>query len=132
MEESEQEELWQNEDICNIQTTEHPLKNLESLMASLSKQLAVNKPSIKNLRSAIKKVEQEKPVQKAKVVEKKPLTMQERYELSWKICYNKLNELRKKEVDSEQKSGTLGSKDRDKEFISQVAKLAESDEDLKF
>lgn len=65
-----------------------------------------------------------------KQTKKVSVELWERYKKAWTICYNKLSDFRKKEIDLERKNGTLGDKDRDKDFVRQVASLAESDDPL--
>lgn len=63
-----------------------------------------------------------------KKIEKKEYVtdMSVRYQIAWRIIYNKQTECRKKEIDKEMECGTLGPGRWNEDFIQQVASLAES------
>lgn len=66
------------------------------------------------------------------VKEKKKTTidfsMVDRYANAWKRLYSKLPKWRQNEIDNQLKTGKLGNKDWDTDFVRQVAALAESDD----
>lgn len=124
MEEEINQDLWENEPICNLQTIDNPLRNLETMMSRASKKIAENKPSIKKLREALKQHAEKQEIKNN--TPKPELSLKQRYEVAYNKCYNKLSDLRKKEIDSAKISGIFGDSQRDKEFIRQVASLAES------
>jgi desulfoferrodoxin (superoxide reductase-like protein) len=79
---------------------------------------------------AIDKAKLEKAIKegKTKKIGFVPITMAERYAISWKNVYAKLTEWRQKEIDNQLKSGKLSDKDWDTDFVQQVIALAESDD----
>jgi hypothetical protein len=83
-------------------------------------QSKIDKVTKKNPNKTVKTEDKKKP-------EKKPveLSMSERYKKSWEIVYKKQPEWRRKEIDIQLKSGKLSDKECDKDFIQQVASLAE-------
>lgn len=105
---------------CNLQTVDHPLRNLESAMCRRANILSKS-----NLKGLVNKLEslQNKPLNKE-------LSPKERYELAWKVSYQKLPKYRKIEIDESLKCGKFGECERDKDFIRLVASLAESDSAL--
>lgn len=108
----------------NIQTEEHPLRNLESSMSksfnSLAKKMVANRPEVEHLKSHFElsslKTNPPQPI----------LSMAERYKIAWKLVYKKLDGFRRKEIDSSLKNGTFGESERDMNFVKLVASEAET------
>lgn len=121
-----EKDLFENESIPNVinTTTTIPssLELLESLTDRESRDLAKDKPSIAKLKKALENLTQE-PL----IIKKTVLSLKERYELAWKTVYNKLPSWRQKEIDNTRGSDTFGNRQQDKDFIQQVASIAESD-----
>jgi hypothetical protein len=112
-------ELSQPNPFCNIQTTENPLKNLESMMSKSYNTLIKSKV----LNKILKKLEKENPQE---IKNSATLSVSERYKISWQIIFKQQSHLRQKEIDESIKSDTFGSSERDKNFVRQVVSLAES------
>jgi hypothetical protein len=113
-------EFESNHNECNLQTVDHPLRNLESAMSRRANILSKS-----NLKGLVNRLEalQNKPLNKE-------LSPKERYELAWKISYQRLPEYRQKEIDESLKCGKFGECERDNDFIRQITSLAESDSAL--